>query len=256
MGHVDDPISPKTMASPTDMIKRIELRLTARKNVSIAVDQAAQVSMRSIEARAALAKDCCDSLALRSSSGEHDLPQSWNGILTRQIAKGVHRNELGGLVITTQLEQGGGLLHRIAHPFVGLLGRGLFEPGNGHRPSQCPEIRRGRAACVRLRTFEFGTVPEQVHHRFDGQSDRPVGIGADVLEAGKDRAVALFDHDAQRRLTDSLVFARDLGKGLVKRRERGRWRRACGSPLTGNNAYDACQHQQAKKQSLHNRGSS
>jgi hypothetical protein len=46
------------IASPTDMIKRIELRLTPRNPVSIAADHAAQVSMRSIEARAASARDC------------------------------------------------------------------------------------------------------------------------------------------------------------------------------------------------------
>src|SRR5690348_4474173 len=48
------PMRPKTMANPTDMISKMELRLIPRNSVSIAVDQAAHVSMRSNEARAAL----------------------------------------------------------------------------------------------------------------------------------------------------------------------------------------------------------
>ena len=57
------PIKPKTIANPNDMISRIELRLTPRKKVSMAFDQTAQVSMRSIAATAAFATVFCDSVA-------------------------------------------------------------------------------------------------------------------------------------------------------------------------------------------------
>lgn len=121
----------------------------------------------------------------------------------------------------------------------------MIEPRNRHCLPRGPKIRRRRATTIGIRTFQFGSISKQIHHRFNSQPYRALGICTDVIKSRNQCAIAEFDHDAKRRIPDGLVSAGDLAKRLFERRG-GRWRNGPMRLLSTDRQTERQQDRQAK----------
>jgi len=67
-------------------------------------------------------------------------------------------------------------------------------------------------------------VLEQINHRLDGLSGRPIRLGPNRIEGRQETRIALFNEPRRRRTPDRGIFAFDLDEGLFERTDGGRSR--------------------------------
>ncbi len=125
--------------------------------------------------------------------------------------------------VSTKPEQLCGFFHRVLDPPDGLLRRRLLQPGNGFRPARAHQIGGRRPPGIRLGTGQIGMVLQQIDHGLEGLPGRPICLGTDGIELGKQARIALCNEERRRRAPDRRVLTRDIAECLVDRRGRLRW---------------------------------
>ena len=186
----------------------------------MAFDQTAHVSIRSMASFGAFRQGLLRFGRFRRGASPHEFLQGRHGILTSQVTKCLYGGKFGRLILPRQLQESGGFFHRVTHPLVWLFGCRLLEPGNRHQLSRSAEICRGGATSIGLRAFQLCSVLEQIHNRLDRLPDTAVGIGANLLQARNETAVALFGDSTKGRFANGFLLTGDVCEGLFKRRER------------------------------------